>query len=225
MAEMKRHVGVNSVTGRKCVVAFMQLPDDPGYALIIDSDALPERIHQAIMSVLESGEGQQEKEFAHVLSRRIMPDTGYDMLTTLHNSGYLARVPVEIVTMLPLPNQPVPLPKLIEMMGGSVVKTKPAEVPQAIDESAKFNQHVVNSNANKNDEMLGTATNLLMEAGDLEYEANKKREAAYRMCPQLRPQAPAQVEVKSIETKTTVKPAIAKGKPGRKPSAAKKVAV
>ena len=194
MAEMKKHIGFLQNSGRKCVVAFMQLPNDPTHALVIDSDALPERTHQAVMSILESNEGQSEKDFANILSRRIMPDTGQDMLSTLHGTGYLMRTPVANVTMLPLPNQPIKLSELIKIMDGN----KPAEMVQPpvqpVVDQEKFNQHSVNTQATKDEELYAVARNLLLLAQDIEAEAIKKREEAYRMCPSLRPQQVQQVQ-------------------------------
>lgn len=187
MPEMKKHVGQLLNTGRRCIVAFMQLPNDPNYALVIDSDALPERYHDAVMQVLESLEGQSEKDFANVLSRRVMSDTGADMLTTLHTGGFLVRTPIANVTMLPLPNYPTPLTQLIEMVN-QLNPTHQPQVQQAPVDGDRFNQHLVNNQVSKNEEMIGTARNLLALAQDMESDAARKREEAYRIAPSLRPQ-------------------------------------
>jgi len=199
MPEMKKHVGQINNTGRRCIVAFMQLPNDPEYALVIDSDALPERYHDAIMPVLESLEGQSEKDFASVLSRRIMSDTGSDMLTTLHQSGYLQRTHVSNITMLPLPNYPTPLTQLLGILDKP---TETAVVPNK-DADVRYNQHLANNAVDKEEALMGNAMNLIAFAKDLEAEAQKKREEAYRLCPSLRPtqtiQVPALYENK-VET-------------------------
>lgn len=231
MPEMKKHVGQLNNTGRRVIVAFMQLPNDPDHALVIDSDALPDRFHDAVMKVLESLEGQSERDFANILSRRPMPDTGYDMLTTLHQAGYLVRVPVQNVTMLPLPNYPTPLIKIIELMGGQAPAVQQAPVAPTANED-RFNQHAVNVQVDKNEEMIGTARNLLALAQDMENDAYRKREEAYRLCPSLRPQAApvAQAPVAPMVTSATapsaaevlgaLKASNAKRGPGRPPKVA-----
>lgn len=110
------------------------------------------------------------------------------MLTTLHQAGYLVRVPVGNVTMLPLPNYPTPLVKIIELMGGQAPSVPQAPVAPTANED-RFNQHAVNVQVDKNEEMIGTARNLLALAQDMENDAFRKREEAYRLCPSLRPQA------------------------------------
>jgi formylmethanofuran dehydrogenase subunit E len=48
-------------TGKNVVVVFMQLPDDPAHALVIDTDALPDMYNESLRKVVESTEGQQAK--------------------------------------------------------------------------------------------------------------------------------------------------------------------
>lgn len=93
----------------------------------------------------------------------------------------------------------------------------------------KFNPHMHNKDATKNDQNIGIARNLLIEAELLMEEVNRKREQAYRYAPSLRPDsngtkievaANSQLipinEVAPKETKTVAPKAAAKPKPARK---------
>lgn len=189
MNEMKRHIGKIRNTDRRCVVAFMQLPGREDHALVIDTEALPDRYHDALMEVVDSPDAQQSPTLATVLSRRIMPDTGADIMTTLHHAGYLMPVPVANIVMYPMPNMPFPLQSIIDANGGSLNHgVNPSQADQPYE---KYNPVVSNQEAEASQGMRGMALNKLAEAELLEAEANRKREEAYRYDPSLRPQSKA----------------------------------
>jgi hypothetical protein len=189
MTDVKKHIGMVKSTGRRCVVVFMQLPGKEDHALILDSEALPERWHNPIMDVLDSVEGQQERNFYNILGRRIMPDTGETMLESVHRGGYMRPEPIENIVMLPMPNWPVPLAEIVKAMNG-IDGQSPAQNTQFAEEN-RFNRIQENQNIQANESQINTARGLLMQASDLEVEAYKKREQAYRMAPSLRPQTAA----------------------------------
>src|ERR1700750_8161 len=114
---MMRHVAKIANTDQRCVVAFMQIPNREDHALVIPTDNLPPRFEQAVMDVLKSPEGQQETDFGVVLSRHLLPDTGQNILETLHNQGRLVPVSVHQVLMMPTPNNPVKLSAILETLG------------------------------------------------------------------------------------------------------------
>lgn len=183
---MKRHIGKLKNTDARCVVVFMQLPERPTHALIIPVEGLSPRVEQAVMGVVESREGQAAPTLAFVLERRLFPDTGKNMLTSLHNAGLLKDVPIDQVIMLPRPNMPFPLKDIIEQMGGTVISDN-STLPlpeEALGE--KFNSHTENAKVETSDERKNIALNLLRQADDLSNEANRKRNEAYRFAPELR---------------------------------------
>ena len=106
MAELLKHVG--KYGDKPCVVVFRELPDDSENALIVVSDTLEGQLHDDVMSVVDSQEGQESNSISDVLFRRRLSD-GENMLEALHSRKKLTKVPVNMVTLTPLPNQSVPL--------------------------------------------------------------------------------------------------------------------
>jgi hypothetical protein len=120
---------------------------------------------------------------ADYMNTRSIPETGRTVLTEFHVNGFLRAEPITNVTMMPTPNQPVPLTEVLKAMG-----TLPEGVAvQQAQETEKFNAVINNLHAGKAEERLQMATNLLYEAELLEAEAAKKRESAYQYAPSLRP--------------------------------------
>lgn len=185
---MKKHTAKMKNTDQRCVVVFMQLPESPEHALVIPTDHLPPLFGDALNKVLESPEGQNTPVLAHVLGRRLMPD-GTSMLAAFHEAGFLTRVAIDNVVMMPKPNMPFPLRDIIKSMGGTVPMSDSVSGEPARVEENKFNQHTANQQANGADQNRNIALNLLAEAGDLESIARSKREKAYSHDPSLRPRS------------------------------------
>ncbi|RYD59629.1 MAG: hypothetical protein EOP83_20555, partial [Verrucomicrobiaceae bacterium] len=140
----KRHLGKLVNTDIRCVVVFMQIPDRQDHALVVSTDNLNPRFEQALMSIVESQEGQAEPTLAKVLNRRLLPDTGQNFLQALHEAQLLRAVHIDQVIMLPMPHMQFPLRQVIEMMGGAAPAM--SEEHPVIDPD-KFNPHVQNANA------------------------------------------------------------------------------
>jgi hypothetical protein len=249
---MKRHLARIANTDQRIVVVFMQIPDREDHALVVSTDNLPPRWEQALMSVVESPEGQGDPNLGNVLARRLMPDTTDTVLQSLHQAGLLIPVPVNNVIMFPEPNRPFALRQILQAMGKVLpdeyaavdalneAKSAKATAPSQprtspvgqhktpVDPFAnqeKFNPHTSNHNAQASENDIGIANGLLMEAQMLEQDAANKRERAYQHAPHLRPQpkrVPPPAKVQVTEAKTPVK---AKAKASAKratPSRAKK---
>jgi hypothetical protein len=191
---MYRHTGQLNNTGKNVVVVFMQLPDDPQHALVIDTDALPDMYNEALRKIVESTEGQQAKNLADVLARRPSPDgSSTNMLVKFHQSNRLQKTPITNVTMVPRRGVRWPLADVIEAM------TTQETVPQGFDDLdpatkaavaadlKRFNVHAVNSASDSSDVVKTQASNLLEMARLLEADAQSKREQAYRLDPRLKP--------------------------------------
>lgn len=249
--KMQRHVGRNKNTDQRVVVIFLQVPGKEDHTLTVTTDTLPARFEQALMQVVQSAEGQAAEDLGVVLKRRMIPDMNISFLDALHNSNMLVPQPIDNIIMYPAPNQPYPLRDILIGMGRSV-EAAPPQAPQASlnpyiteqvaeaeqlttsfsdpvggfmqNEVEKFNPHTHNQDATKNDQSIGIARNLLIEADLLMEEVNRKREQAYRYAPSLRPEAPgSKIEFQEAtlvpikETKDPTKAsAAAKPKPARK---------
>lgn len=209
---MKRHIGALKNTGQRCVVVFMQIPTREDHALICATDSLPPRIEDALMTTLESPEGQNDPVLGTVLDRRYMPDMGEkSILRALHELGLLTAVPIDNVIMYPLPSMPFPLRQILQDMGRIVNESAPSNVPNSAAE-VKYNPYD-STDLQANEKARGKANAYLIEAQLLEEEAMRKREEAYRYDPSLRPRAvrpeptvqPSPVVVAVEEKTVTVK--------------------
>lgn len=130
MATLMKHVG--KYGEKPCLVVFRELPGEQDHCLIVQTDLLDSRMHDDLMNVIQSAEAQEANDVSQVLHRRQFTD-GSNMLSTLHYSKKLQKVPVGHVSLTPLPNQFVPLAdvnKEIRKLEGGYTppKTDPASV-------------------------------------------------------------------------------------------------
>jgi hypothetical protein len=95
-----KHVGRFVANGRKCLVAYRTLPGDAYNCLVIPTEALDDRYHDALIQLVESNSAQTANEFAEVLARSTFPD-GSIMLAALHTQGKLLRVATDQIEMIP----------------------------------------------------------------------------------------------------------------------------
>jgi len=95
-----KHVGRFVANGRKCLVAYRTLPGDAYNCLVIPTEALEDRYHDALIQLVESNSAQTANEFAEVLARSTFPD-GSIMLAALHTQGKLMRVATDQIEMIP----------------------------------------------------------------------------------------------------------------------------
>jgi hypothetical protein len=231
---IKKHVGKIRSTDARCVIVFMQLPDDKQKALIIDVESLQPRYEQILLSVVDSAEGQHETDLASAMARRTVQETGNTVLTEFHRLGLMRAESIDNVIMLPQPNTPFALRDILQQLGklDDVVPDTPVANNNA---EVKYNPIVSNINAAEEEKRTNQAMNFIAEAEMLEGEANRKREQAYRLAPELRP-APRQVHrvdvgnMNPAEAKVAVEAAMTKvneatlapapKKRGRKPKSA-----
>ena len=219
---MFKHVGKLSQTDTRCVVVMMQIPGREDHALIVESDSLPDRWHQPVMEIIESSECQGDTNAANVMGRRLMPDTGKSVLTTLHDAGLLKATPVDRIIMVPTPGAAYPLRSVLEQMGklaatGEVSMVDNTAVTDAIAENVyetKFNQHAANANAMKRDQAEGLAKGYMLQAEMLMSDASSLFEKAYQVAPWMRPaRSAAPASVAPVAT-AQVAPATSAAVPG-----------
>lgn len=181
--DIKRHIGRLKNTDRRIVVVFLQIPNKEDHALVVDTDSLPDSFHDALMHVVDSIEGQQTPILANILNRRILPDTGQDIMSSLHVRGFMQAQPISNILMFPRPNMPMPLEDIIKMM-----KQTPAEAQADIEVVRDRFQEAVSLDGAEKNEMR--ARNLIQQALDLKSEADRKLQQAYDIAPQFRPGTP-----------------------------------
>lgn len=191
MANIKKHVGKVKSTDKRCVVVFMQLPDEKNNALIIDVEALQPRYEQILLEVVDSAEGQSENDLASAMARRTVQESGRTVLEEFHRHGLMRKEPIENIIMMPRPNAPFPLRDILEQLGKLDETVAPAAPAVNDNAEVKYNAFTNNMNAQDEEKRQAMAMNFLMEADMLIEEANKKREQAYAVAPELRPRKAA----------------------------------
>jgi hypothetical protein len=176
---MIKHTGKVDTTGRRVVVVFPSIPEDQDNCLVVDVDALESKYHDGLMQAVESPEGQATNKLYEVLGRKLFWD-GKNILTTLHEKGFLRRVPVDTITLIPSTSETLPL-KEFNAYQTMIAETKqePA-IPSTPDSSTKAG--AIQQPADEND-ADGIARNLLIQAEMLEADALKKRAEAESVSP------------------------------------------
>jgi hypothetical protein len=113
---MFKHVGVIKNTGKKCVILFLEIPGRETHALVVEPDSLPDMLHDHVMSLLESAEGQAATNFGEVLGRRFLADKNTTVLEELHNRRYLQPVPHTNIVMMPGGNNRVEMAEVMNAL-------------------------------------------------------------------------------------------------------------
>lgn len=110
-----KHVGKMKNNGAKIVIAYRTLPGDPLSALVIGTQSLTDSYHDSLMSLVESDMAQQADELADVMAVRRFPD-GSNMLHFVHASGFLKKVPTNLVLVTPDTKSAVQLDELNQLI-------------------------------------------------------------------------------------------------------------
>lgn len=106
-----KHIGRMQNTGAKVVVVFRCLPGESNSALVIPVANLNDSYHDALMTLLESDQGQQAFEFGEVMHSRHFPD-GRPMLVAMQQDNRMAKVATDAVIMTPTHSTNIPLSDL-----------------------------------------------------------------------------------------------------------------
>jgi hypothetical protein len=145
LAQLMKHVG--KFGEKPCVVVFRELPGESDYCLIVQTDTLESRQHDDLMGVVQSLEAQEANDISEVLHRRQFTD-GSNMLSSLHYSKKLQKVPVKNVSLTPTPSQKISLAdvnaEINKIKGGYVpAKTDPASQRRVVAENYQPDQNML----------------------------------------------------------------------------------
>jgi len=209
MSKIVKHIGRSAGTGQRLSVVFLRLPDEPDNALVVYSDALPDRYHDEFMAAVESPEGQSSRELYEVLSRKVFFH-GKPMLDTLHSEGKLVKVPTSTVIMTPTTNMDMPLDDLLSQMdsidGGNQKEPIVANDTSKVDPGQPIKDNV---DMSLGDDAKMIAQNLLQQAVLLEQDALRKRAEAVQYDPSLAEKAEKPAKKGRGRPKGTTKAAMA----------------
>ena len=188
-----KHVGQLSNTGKKVIVVFRELPDDPTNCLIVDLDACPDWLHDDLINAVEEPGAQNTANFYEYAERKYLTD-GTNMLQTLHSSGRLNKQPTSNVKMTPNNSDSVGLtelnalvrenndiPVVAEPLGDSPVR-KDTTIRNVVEDIA---QGPTGTTEGLDDTAI--AKSLLAQAKGFEVEAKNLKAQAYEMVPGLKP--------------------------------------
>ena len=113
MAKFFKHVGEHN--GKKVVIIEKQIPGEPHMCAVIYSTNIPSKFHDDIMRLLESPEGQAEREFGLILNRRIATD-GRNLLQAIAQEGFLKKAPTSQVIVKPNASSAIRLDELNNLL-------------------------------------------------------------------------------------------------------------
>ena len=200
MANMK-HVGQVSNTGLKCIVVFREIYDengnvtDPTHCLIVETERLPDMEHDDVVRVVESPAAQEANQFYEIAHRSMFSD-GINMLTKLHNRGYLKKYKTDQILMTPNSSTSVKLSEVNEIIrkqktGMSETDIKNSMVddtdqPPRTTTTSRQAPPPPQADAGVMDD-AALAQTMLDQAATYEAEVKRLREEAYAMAPDLKP--------------------------------------
>lgn len=110
---MIKHIGKHG--DRKVAIVFREVPGEEHMTLVVYPEVLPVSMHDSIMRVLESPEGQAAENLGDTLFRSLLPD-GRPMLQTLHAEGMIKKVQAKQVTVTPTANSHVNLDEMNQII-------------------------------------------------------------------------------------------------------------
>jgi hypothetical protein len=110
---MIKHIGKHG--DRKVAIVFREVPGEEHMALVVYPDIMPVHMHDSIMRVIESAEGQTAENLGDALFRNLLPD-GRPMLQTLHTEGMIKKVQAKQVTVTPTPSSSVNLDEMNQII-------------------------------------------------------------------------------------------------------------
>lgn len=208
-----KHVGKTINTDRRCVVVFREVPDEPENCLIVDTDGLPDWMHDDVINAVQSPGAQATGNFYEYAQRAMFTD-GTNMLQALHSKGLLRKQPTSNVVMCPNNSVTVNLAELNtiirEQNGGKPAVTAPVDenvMPMAVNNQANaVDQANAYLDTTTESEVVAeavpaapvTAENgvlddaaiakgMISQAEAYEEEARQLKEQAYEMDPGLKP--------------------------------------
>ena len=186
MAQFIKHVGING-QGKKVVVVFREVPGDAESALVIPTESLPSLYHDDLIKAVESHNCQESKDPSEFIFRQVFHD-GTNMLNTIHQRGWMVKVPAKSVVMTPAPGVSINLIDLNRELKQISREQAASGATTSSDIASNSPPGVIT------DEQL--AAKYRKQASQFEAEARRLREEAETLDPKgyvaAVPQSPAQ---------------------------------
>ena len=180
MAKNTKHVGQIINTQKRCVVVFREVPDEPQNCLVVDTDSLPDWMHDDIINAVDSPGAQASANFYEYAARQALSD-GTNMLNTLHSRGILQKQQTKNISMTPNAEVNIRLDELnaiIREQSGEDVVAPPTDQITMASQAAPA-ENTMNE--------ADIAKTMLAQAKTFEEEAKALKAQAYDMAPELKP--------------------------------------
>lgn len=204
MATMK-HIGRVANTGMKCIVVFREIYDDngnvadPNHCLVVETERLPDMEHDDIVRVVESPTGQEAGQFYEIAHRSMFSD-GLNMLTKLHNRGYLRKYPTDQIELTPNSSTAIKLSEVNEIVRKQSSGMSESDIANSmvddtdgaprtstsLDSTQTIDQAVPAQGEGVLDD-TAIAQNMIAQADTFLAEAERLKSEAYEMAPSLKP--------------------------------------
>lgn len=197
-----KHVGQVTNTGRRCVVVFREIYDaqgqvmEPDNCLVVETDALPDLVHQDIMRIVEGEPAQRTGNLYEVFARERLTD-GAPALNWLHASGRLRKYPTNQIMLTPDSNNSIRLDKLnriLEMQKSGATEDEinnamvdDTDSPPRTQTTAQTTPPPAQSSDPGVMDDTALAANLLSQAKTFQAEADRLMNEAYELDPSLKP--------------------------------------
>jgi len=110
---MLKHVARHNQ--QRAIIVFRSVPGEEHMALIVYSSVLPKVVHDDLMKCVESAAAQSTPDLSNVLHRTLGVD-GENLLTTLHRSHWLKKVPTNQVIVTPTLKTTIRLDELNKLL-------------------------------------------------------------------------------------------------------------
>lgn len=196
-----RHVGRHATNHSRVVVVYKQLQDDPFHAVVVYTDSLPTVDREELLILLSSGDGQKEEDFNVALYKN------KNLLGHFHQKGFLKRVHIDEIELMPEANNPIPLRTVVDLINKAKGMPTLAELEQVNTEHTTESTLTglnppVESNLTKEsidnkarttrlsaDEKRSIAKGLIIQAKLLEEDMNRKLKEAYKLDASLKPKS------------------------------------
>jgi hypothetical protein len=128
-----KHVGKQG--DRKVAIVFREVPGEEHMSLVVYPDVLKTELHDAIIKVIETPEGQAAENLGDALFRNLFPD-GRPMLTALHAEGMIKKVRSETIIVTPTPSTSVRLDELNNILREMAQGEQAIKKLQELDKNA-----------------------------------------------------------------------------------------
>lgn len=197
MAQFIKHVGKNG-QGKKVVVVFREVPGDSDSCLVIPTESLPRLHHDDLIKAIENTNCQNSMDPSDFLYRQVFND-GTNMLNTIHQRGWMVKVPTKSIIMTPRSGVNINLVDLNRELT-QISREKAAQGTRSVDTNTAKSTATTDTSSHGAIDDVQLASKLRAQANTFELEVNRLREEAEKLDPkglvEAAPASPAQLSTK-----------------------------